>query len=194
MLDIQKIVLLVIGVLIITNSKILMADDIKSPLYMIDVWQQDENQGLRIMSTDKVEVTLEKGKKVIYNNILNGEAIIDNLEINEKYEVTVKDDMNLHIGFIKLYNKNGRLYLEKNIIDATDMIEDDRSIMDEVIKYEIESNNTMKTANKIYDEKLYGKISKKGDVDYYKTMFNTVEDATFILSNVPEGKDYELYI
>ena len=61
--------------------------------------------------------------------------------------------------------------------------------------YESEANNTMSTANRIYnDDTTYGKISYSGDVDYFKIMFTYSGKANFWVGNIPSGKDYDLYL
>ncbi len=60
---------------------------------------------------------------------------------------------------------------------------------------EKEPNDTLREANRIYiDDGVYGKISSKSDIDYFKIKFNTYGYVKFALNNVPEDCDYDLYV
>lgn len=64
-----------------------------------------------------------------------------------------------------------------------------------LIRNETETNNTMATADEIYNgETMQGKIGTNGDVDYYKICFPYKGEANFWLGNIPTGKDYDLYL
>lgn len=61
--------------------------------------------------------------------------------------------------------------------------------------YETESNNTLSTANTIYnDVTTYGRIAYQGDVDYYKVKFTYGGKANFWLGDIPNNKNYDLYL
>lgn len=63
------------------------------------------------------------------------------------------------------------------------------------VSYETESNNTIGSANRIYDDDtILGQISTSTDVDYYKVMFEEEGNANFWLGNIPAGKDFDFYL
>ena len=60
---------------------------------------------------------------------------------------------------------------------------------------ESESNNTMSTANTLYnDTVMYGKIGYAGDIDWYKITAPQNGRLAFWLGSIPTGNDYDLYV
>lgn len=72
------------------------------------------------------------------------------------------------------------------------------SISTQDIKMESEPNDTMSTATRIDSgSQRMGTIGTDGDVDYYFLKIGSLQDsptATFTLSNIPSGKNYELKV
>lgn len=60
---------------------------------------------------------------------------------------------------------------------------------------EIEPNDIYQKATAIGDKNnVYGKIATEGDRDWYSIRFSKDGDATFSLTNIPSGKDYNMSI
>lgn len=60
---------------------------------------------------------------------------------------------------------------------------------------ESESNNTRSKANRFWDDyNVYGKISSRSDVDYFKITFKKSGKANFYLGKIPSGRNYDLYL
>lgn len=61
--------------------------------------------------------------------------------------------------------------------------------------YEAESNDTIASANKISPgDTSYGKISSASDTDYFKLQVSASVSTDILLSNIPSGCDYDLYL
>lgn len=61
--------------------------------------------------------------------------------------------------------------------------------------YESESNNTVSTADRTYDDRdNYGTISYASDVDWWVIDFNAEGVANFWLGDIPSGCDYDLRV
>ena len=62
-------------------------------------------------------------------------------------------------------------------------------------KYEVESNNTIQTANRtLNDYDNFGKIDQFNDNDYWFITFASEGMANFWLGDIPSGCDYDLYV
>lgn len=62
-------------------------------------------------------------------------------------------------------------------------------------KYEAESNNSMSSADRTYDDyDNYGRISPAGDEDWWVVKFNKSGCGSFWLGNIPSGHDYDLRV
>lgn len=71
----------------------------------------------------------------------------------------------------------------------------DSNSPNKVKRYEKESNNSRSKATRFYDDdNVYGRISSKSDVDYYKIKFKKSGKANFYLGKIPSGCDYDLYL
>lgn len=63
------------------------------------------------------------------------------------------------------------------------------------VRYEVESNNTIALADRIYDDDTtYGTIGYSGDVDFFKVLFTSAGNANFWLGDIPSGEDYDFYL
>src|SRR5699024_735006 len=62
-------------------------------------------------------------------------------------------------------------------------------------QYESESNNVYTAADILIDgNNMYGKISTATDRDWYRVQFARDGNATFSLTNIPAGKNYDMAI
>lgn len=59
---------------------------------------------------------------------------------------------------------------------------------------EKECNNSLRTANELTSSYIYGKIESIFDVDCYKTQFYKEQDVVISLDEIPESKDYNIFV
>lgn len=63
------------------------------------------------------------------------------------------------------------------------------------MSFESESNNTMATADRTYDDyDSYGVLSSESDVDWWKVEFDQDGQANFWLGDIPTGCDYDIFL
>lgn len=89
--------------------------------------------------------------------------------------------------------KNRKEEKSKNVIENESVDMDTQS---KAVIYEKPGNNSsLRDAQRIYDgDIVYGKISDKGDVDFYKVRFSRSGKVNFYLGNIPSGKNHNLFI
>ncbi|AOY74544.1 S8 family peptidase [Clostridium formicaceticum] len=164
---------------------------------------------IKFSSDEKVQLYIHEEnttkKESIYSSVVENSVSIEGILLNQKYSIDVETvSKELYTGYFILYNKAESevigLILDINKVERNINFEDDtdytRRIQDTVtsVVYEREKNDNLNTANKLFEEVIYGKISASNDVDYFKTMFYEKGDVVFLLDNIPDGKDFDLYV
>lgn len=85
--------------------------------------------------------------------------------------------------------------LQSNEINSSDSNTVSGNVGTMAAKYETEPNGSFATANTIYSgDDNYGKIGSSGDADYYRIQFDKTGKVRFWMGNVPQGKDYDIYL
>lgn len=119
--------------------------------------------------------------------------LILGLQSGQQYRIIIEtDEGNTCFGVLEVSIEDGQ-QMGKLQLDELDSMPTGRSVMS--IAYETESNNSIKKANSIYGDTIYGKIEKKligSDIDYFKITIPSDGDYAFVLDDIPAGKDYDL--
>lgn len=118
---------------------------------------------------------------------------LSGMENGHQYKAIVEaDDGSTYFGVVDVVLQNGQFQGEL-ILEQIGNLPTGRSAMS--IAYETESNNSIKKANTLTGNTIYGRIEKKllvADVDYFKIVIPSDGDYAFVLDNIPNGKDYDL--
>ena len=107
------------------------------------------------------------------------------------------EEFNLKFSSI---NELTTVYTRTNLTDSAKLrVESAAKVLSDAtlanILYEAESNNSMQSADQVYDDDTtYGTIGYSGDIDYYKVQFESSGNANFWLGDIPSGVDYDFYL
>lgn len=163
--------------------------NINTPINIASAIVSNHNQ------TDKVNMICEySGELTVYSNdktIIATETIIANqtftlnLSIGRYKGIVKANDGSIYLGNIEVdVNFESKIELQK--------IEMPERSTRAMIQFESENNNTIKKANLIINDMIFGRIQKKGDVDFFKIVIQENGDYAILLDDMPVNQDYDL--
>ncbi|SNS67536.1 Subtilase family protein [Anaerovirgula multivorans] len=141
-------------------------------------------------------------KLTIYDHELSEKELLPGILLNHTYRITATTaNGDFYTGLFSIYDKQGSdvvgALLDVNRVEQSMHTNDDTDY-DRMVKstkvYEMEKNDSFKTANKLFDSVIYGQIGTKSDKDFFQTMFYEEGDAIFVLQDIPAGKDFDIYV
>ncbi|SCY37197.1 M23 family metallopeptidase [Alkaliphilus peptidifermentans] len=168
--------------------------------YQINVDKDNEVLFTFDDTINKYSLALYNEKKELYQTDSSEKVVtVKNLPKDIVIDFIISYDtasgLNNISGSMILQSSKGKTNLSYSTISFYTEVTDREINTLSSTRYESEPNDTFASANRIYDdENVYGYISSRSDVDYFKIKFTQAGKANFWLGSIPSGCDYDLEV